>query len=55
MALFLVAESKARQDAWYAGSDLLSWGRRVVITLALVAVGLNAYRIAYDLARGMWT
>lgn len=55
VAIFLFADSRARQSPWFVGSDGLAWLRRVVIALALVAVALNAYLIAHDLARGIWT
>lgn len=55
VAMFLVADSKARQNPWFVGSDALDWLRRAVIALALLGVALNAYSIAHDVARGMWT
>ena len=55
VAMFTVADAKARQDAWYVGSDALAWARRVVVCAALIAVALNAWTIANAVARGTWT
>ena len=55
VAMFLVADSRARQEAWYVASDALTWLRRAVVCLALVAVALNAWTIANAVARGAWT
>ena len=54
IGIFLVQDAKARSTGWYAQSDLADIGRRVVIVIAVIAVALNAWEIANDVARGVW-
>lgn len=51
LALFITADNKSRANPWYAESPLARWGRRALVLLALVAVGLNAWTIADHFAR----
>lgn len=54
LAAFVLVDAKRAETGWYRPSLLADWGRRVVILVALVAVSLNAFLIANDLARGLW-
>ncbi len=54
MAFFITADGKRRATGNYAPTDLALWGRRVIICAALLAVCLNAWIIAHDVARGIW-
>lgn len=51
LAVFVNADNNARANPWYAESAVTSWGRRALVVLALVAVGLNAWTIADHVAR----
>ena len=51
LAMFIAADNKLRANPWYAESPLAVWGRRALVLLALVAVGLNAWTIADHFAR----
>ena len=53
--IFLVADKSRRLSGWYRPSVVADWMRRAVIALALVAVALNAFHVANDVARGTWT
>jgi len=55
LAGYTVADGRRRLDGWYAPSLLAEWQRRMTIVAALVVVALNAWRIADDVARGVWT
>lgn len=52
LAVFVNADNNARANPWYADSEASAWGRRLLVLLALVAVGLNAWTIADYMARG---
>ncbi len=51
LAMFTAADNESRANPWYAESPLAVWGRRALVLLALVAVGLNAWTIADHFAR----
>lgn len=51
LAVFVNADNNARANPWYADSAVSAWGRRVLVVLALLAVGLNAWTIADHIAR----
>jgi hypothetical protein len=52
LALFVSIDNGRRANPWYAASPLVDWGRRLLILLSLVAVGLHAWTIADYIARG---
>jgi len=54
IGFFTVQDAKRAQSGWYRPSALAEWGRRIVIGAAFIVVGLNAYLIAFDVARKMW-
>jgi hypothetical protein len=54
LGVFVSADTRRRADPWHRPSGLADWGRRLVVVLALVAVALNAWRIADHLSRGHW-
>jgi hypothetical protein len=51
-AVFVLGDTKRRADPWYAASDLVDWGRRVLVLAILVAVALNAWTFADAVGRG---
>jgi hypothetical protein len=52
LAVFVSSDNNARANPWYAESAVAAWGRRALVLLALLAVGLNAWGIADYIARG---
>jgi len=54
LGVFQLRDATSRSTGWYAQSDLADWGRRLVVVLTVVAVALNAWEIANDVARGIW-
>lgn len=54
LGLFIIMDAKRAETGWYRPSVMADWGRRVIVLLALVAVALNAFLIANDVARGLW-
>lgn len=54
LGVFVTQDARRAQTGWYRPSSAADWGRRAVVVLALVAVALNAFLIANDVARGMW-
>lgn len=54
LGVFIVLDGKRAETGWYRPSSVADWGRRAVVLLALVAVALNAFLIANDVARGLW-
>lgn len=55
LGVFSTTDAKRAQTGWYRPSSMADIGRGVVIVLALVVVALNAYLIAFDIARKTWT
>lgn len=51
LAVFINADNSAQANPWYAESAVSDWGRRLLVLLALLAVGLNAWTIADHFAR----
>ena len=54
LGAFVLVDAKRAETGWYRPSLVADWGRRAVILSALVAVSLNAFLIANDVARGLW-
>jgi hypothetical protein len=46
IAAFTLADSRRRADPWYTARPVLSYLRTALLALAIVAVALNAWRIA---------
>lgn len=55
LAFGLVADAKARAATWFRPNPAADTLRRIVTVLALAAVALNSYHVAYDVSRGLWT
>ncbi|WP_145229715.1 hypothetical protein [Rudaeicoccus suwonensis] len=55
VGVFLVVDGKRRGSGWYRPQELAPWLLRVSVVVSLVAVVLNAFSIANDVARGRWT
>ena len=54
LGVFIVMDAKRAETGWYRSSELAAWGRRSIVGLALIAVALNSFLIANDVARGLW-
>lgn len=52
LSVFIRADTRRRADPWYVASPMSDWGRRVLVLLSLIAVGVSAWNIADFFARG---
>lgn len=55
LAMFMLADTKSRSNPWFTANPVADPMRRGVAVAALLAVGLSAYHVAADVARGIWT